>query len=192
MKAIDIERILAVLVLPVLIFASVAAPLEVHANENIPVTIEIPLTYIVNGNEDTAGGDRFVLTPDDPAAPMPEDASGGRKTINVEGEGSYSFGTIYYDRPEIWWYTITRELTEKKGVTKDNSVYKAKVIALNDGHGYVLVYKDGSDDKSELVYTDRVAPETGDTNTLVYAATAFAAASALMLMILFRSRKRSR
>lgn len=192
MKAIDIERILAVLVLPVLIFASVAAPLEVHANENIPVTIEIPLTYIVNGNEDTAGGDRFVLTPDDPAAPMPEDASGGRKTIDVEGEGSYSFGTIYYDRPEIWWYTITRELTEKKGVTKDNSVYKAKVIALNDGHGYVLVYKDGSDDKSELVYTDRVAPETGDTNTLVYAATAFAAASALMLMILFRSRRRNR
>ena len=192
MKARDIERILAVLVLPVLIFAGAASPLKVHANGNIPVTIDIPLTYIVNGNESAAGGDRFVLTPDDPAAPMPEDASGGRKTIDVRGEGTYSFGMICYDRPEIWWYTITREITEKKGVTKDDSVYKAKVIALNDGHGYVLVYKKGSDDKSELVYTDRTAPETGDTAPLIYAAIACAAATALTAMMLFRKRRRDR
>ena len=38
-------------------------------------------------------------------------------------------------------------LIDKKGVVKDTSIYRAKVIALNDGHGYVLVYKNGSDEK---------------------------------------------
>ena len=163
----------------------------VHAGVNVPVDIEIPITYIVNGNVNTAGGDSFTLTPDDPNAPMPDGQVGGTKTIQIKQEGSYSFGTIHYDRPDVYWYTITRNVTKKKGVTKDTSVFRAKVIALNDGHGYVLVYKKDSTKKCELVYIDQVAPQTGEKNTLIYLGTGFISAILLLLLISsFRKEKK--
>ena len=181
------------MIMVVMMLLAAVMPASVSAAENIPVTIDIPITYIVNGNEKTAGGDRFTLVPDDTDAPMPGDATDGKKTITIRKEGSYSFGPIYYDRPEVWWYTISRELTEKKGVTKDDSVYRAKVIALNDGHGYVLVYLEGSDEKHELVYTDRVAPETGDSTSLIfYSGLMAAAAAALAILAAFKLKNRKK
>jgi hypothetical protein len=62
-----------------------------------------------------------------------------------------------------------------------------KVIALNDGHGYVLVYRDGSDKKQELVYRDKVAPATGDrSEILTYAAMLACAACALIVFAVVR------
>lgn len=162
----------------------------VYAGTNIPVDISIPITYIVNGNATTAGGDTFTLTPDDPDAPMPDGKIGGTKTIRITQEGSYSFGTIHYDRPNVFWYTITRNITKKKGVTKDNSVYRAKVIALNDGHGYVLVYKKDSNKKCELVYIDQVSPQTGEKNTAIYLGMGFI--SAVLILLLFSSFKKEK
>ena len=189
-REIIISRLLRVLLVPGLMLI-LAAPATAFARENIPVSIDIPVTYIVSGNDKTAGGDTFTLTPDDPAAPMPPESEGGRKSIKISGEGTYSFGEIYYDRPEIWWYTITRDVTEKKGVTKDDSVYRAKVIALNDGHGYVLVYREGSDEKQELVYKDRVAPDTGDSAEFVAYAVVLAAAACALAVLAAVRRSRS-
>ncbi|MBR4089376.1 MAG: hypothetical protein IKK28_00660 [Mogibacterium sp.] len=185
-----IRRLLGALLVPGLMLI-LAAPATAFARENIPVSIDIPVTYIVRGNDRAAGGDTFTLTPDDPAAPMPPESEGGRKSIKISGEGIYSFGEIYYDRPEIWWYTITRDVTEKKGVTKDDSVYRAKVIALNDGHGYVLVYREGSDEKQELVYKDRVAPDTGDSAEFVAYAVVLAAAACALAVLAAVRRSRS-
>ena len=184
------SRLLRVLLVPGLMLI-LAAPATAFARGNIPVSIDIPVTYIVSGNDKTAGGDTFTLTPDDPAAPMPPESEGGKKSIKISGEGTYSFGEIYYDRPEIWWYTITRDVTEKKGVTKDDSVYRAKVIALNDGHGYVLVYREGSDEKQELVYKDRVAPDTGDSAEFVAYAVVLAAAACALAVLAAVRRSRS-
>ena len=186
-KAHTIKNLSVMLMLYMLIWA--AFPVMAFARENVPVTIDIPLTYIVSGNDREAGGDIITLTPDDPAAPMPADSSDGKKTIKINREGTYSFGQIYYDRPEIWWYTITREVTPKKGVTKDDTVYKAKVIALNDGQGYVLVFREGSDEKQELVYKDRVAPDTGDTTNIVTYAVIMAAAACAMIIFAVIKRK---
>jgi hypothetical protein len=86
---------------------------------------------------------------------------------------------------------ITRDVTEKKGVTKDDSVYRAKVIALNDGHGYVLVYREGSDEKQELVYKDRVAPDTGDSAEFVAYAVVLAAAACALAVLAAVRRSRS-
>lgn len=165
--------------LAVMIMAAAMMPVAVHAGSNIPVTVEITVTYIVDGNVETAGGDRFTLEADDPGAPMPEGTAEGKKTITVRDEGSYGFGDMHFGGPGVFWYTITREVTDKKGVVKDDSIYRAKVIALNDGHGYVLVYKKGSDEKHELVYMDRVAPATGDNSIVCYFCMAVAAAAAL-------------
>ena len=189
-REIIISRLLRVLLVPGLMLI-LAAPATAFARENIPVSIDIPVTYIVSGNDKTAGGDTFTLTPDDPAAPMPPESEGGKKSIKISGEGTYSFGEIYYDRPEIWWYTITRDVTAKKGVTKDDSVYRAKVIALNDGHGYVLVYREGSDEKQELVYKDRVAPDTGDSAEFVAYAVVLAAAACSLAVLAAVRRSRS-
>lgn len=189
-REIIISRLLRVLMVPGLMLI-LAAPATAFARENIPVSIDIPVTYIVSGNDRMAGGDTFTLTPDDPAAPMPPESEGGRKSIKISGEGTYSFGEIYYDRPEIWWYTITRDVKEKKGVTKDDSVYRAKVIALNDGHGYVLVYREGSDEKQELVYKDRVAPDTGDSAEFVAYAVVLAAAACALAVLAAVRRSRS-
>lgn len=189
-REIIISRLLRVLLVPGLMLI-LAAPATAFARENIPVSIDIPVTYIVSGNDRAAGGDTFTLTPDDPAAPMPPESEGGKKSIKISGEGTYSFGEIYYDRPEIWWYTITRDVTEKKGVTKDDSVYRAKVIALNDGHGYVLVYREGSDEKQELVYKDRVAPDTGDSAEFVAYAVVLAAAACALAVLAAVRRSRS-
>lgn len=189
-REIIISRLLRVLLVPGLMLI-LAAPATAFARENIPVSIDIPVTYIVSGNDKTAGGDTFTLTPDDPAAPMPPESEGGKKSIKISGEGTYSFGEIYYDRPEIWWYTITRDVKEKKGVTKDDSVYRAKVIALNDGHGYVLVYREGSDEKQELVYKDRVAPDTGDSAEFVAYAVVLAAAACSIAVLAAVRRSRS-
>ena len=186
-----IRKMLAGLLIPVFALIYAAVPLRAYADGNIPVAIHITLTYIVSGNDKAAGGDIVTLTPDDPAAPMPADSTGGKKTVKIKGEGTYSFGEIYYDRPEVWWYTVTREVTEKKGVTKDDTVFRVKVIALNDGHGYVLAYREGSDEKEELVYKDRVAPETGDVNDIaVYAAITAAAACALAMTVILKKKSK--
>lgn len=174
---------LAGAVITALLIAAAALPSRVFAGENVPVMLDISITYIVDGNAERAGGDVFTLTADDPQAPMPDGSVDGEKTITVRDEGSFSFGSIYYDRPEIWWYTITRQTTKKKGVNKDKAVYRVKVIALNDGQGYVLAYKEDSEDKADIIYRDRVAPATGDTNTLVYPVILFAAASAALALI---------
>ena len=177
--------------LAALILFTAFLPGAVFAGENVPVTIDIPITYIVNGNEDAAGGDTFTLVPDDHEAPMPEGTVDGVKSISITKEGTYSFGDIYYDKPEVYWYTVSRVLTEKKGVTKDGSVYRVEVIALNDGHGYVLVHMEGSDEKYELVYTDKVAPETGDDNDLIiYMGMAVAAAAALTVFAAAKRREK--
>lgn len=168
-------------------------PAHVFAASNVPVTVDIAVTYIVEGNSGIAGGDTVTLTADDPASPMPGGTKAGKKTITIRDEGTYSFGDIRFEKPGVHWYTITRDLTKKNGVTKDGPVYKAKVIALNDGHGYVLVFKEGSDEKTELVYTDRVAPETGDTGQLLlYCCLTVTAAAAFAASIAIRSGKRKK
>ena len=181
---------ISLIVASMLLFTSIVTT-RVFAGGNVPVTVDIPVTYIVNGNDKTAGGDSFTLTADDPGSPMPDDAEAGKKTITIRKEGTYSFGNMYYNEPGVHWYTITRDAASKKGVVKDDSVYRAKVIALNDGHGYVLVYKKGSDKKHELVYTDRTAPETGDdTKLFIYCGLAVIAGAALVSMILFKRFRR--
>ena len=178
---------MAAVLLTVLVIITCFIPAHVYAGSNVPVTTDIPVTYIVNGNEKTAGGDVVTLTADDPRSPMPGGTEAGKKTITIRREGTYSFGDIRYEEPGVHWYTVTRNVTKKKGVIKDDSVYKAKVIALNDGHGYVLVYKKGSDKKSELVYVDKVAPATGDTaGVLIHCGMAFAAAATLTILAAYR------
>ena len=86
-------------------FVMALLPAPVLAEGNVPVTVDIKVTYKVNGNTGAAGGDRFTLTADDAVAPMPEGSAGGKRTITIPDEGSYSFGDIRFERPDVFWYT---------------------------------------------------------------------------------------
>lgn len=174
------NTIAALMVFTALMTIAATLPARAFASENIPVTTDIRVTYIVDGNVKKAGGDVFTLTADDPQSPMPEGSIDGKKEITIRDEGSYSFGDILFERPDVHWYTVTRNIEKRKGAVKDESVFKVKVIAQNDGNGYVLVYRDGSDEKEELIYKDRVAPDTGEDNSLmIYSIMGAAAAAAL-------------
>ena len=189
----QIKKTAAAATLAVLAVLASFMPVRVSAAASVPVTVDIAVTYIVEGNADIAGGDIVTLEADDPSSPMPGGTKDGKKTITIGDEGTYSFGDIHYEKPGVHWYTITRKLTEKEGVTKDGAVYRAKVITLNDGHGYVLVFREGSDEKTELVYTDRVAPATGDAGQLLlYCGMTATAAAALAVFSALRSRRKKK
>lgn len=164
-------------------------PSAVFASENVPVTIEIPVTYEVNGNVSRAGGGTFTLTSEDSASPMPKDAKDGNAVLTIENEGTYNFGEITYTTPGEYWYKVTRDAKTSKGATIDSSEFRVKVIALNDGHGSILAYRNGSDKKSELIYRDQVTPKTGDTNNrIIYLAMAGGIAATIALFVLIRHR----
>lgn len=176
---------MAMVMLAVFILSFAAMSGHVFAGTNSPVDIDIPIKYTVNGNAENVG-DTFTLAPDDPGSPMPDGAFGGSKTVTIKSEGSYSFGNIHFNEPEVCWYTVTRNVTEKAGIKKDDTVYRAKVVALNNGQGYVFVYKKGGNEKHELVYTDQVAPDTGDINNLgiyVFMLLAAAAGTAILAVV---------
>ena len=57
----------------------------------------------------------------------------------------------------------------------------------------VLVFREGSDEKTELVYTDRVAPATGDAGQLLlYCGMTVTAAAALAVFSALRSRRKKK
>ena len=157
----QIKKTAAAATLAVLAVLASFMPVRVSAAASVPVTVDIAVTYIVEGNADIAGGDIVTLEADDPSSPMPGGTKDGKKTITIGDEGTYSFGDIHYEKP--------------------------------DGHGYVLVFREGSDEKTELVYTDRVAPATGDAGQLLlYCGMTVTAAAALAVFSALRSRRKKK
>ena len=66
MKLKKMTKTMMWIMMTALVFVSAAVPSAVFASENVPVNLEIPITYIVHGNDKRAGGDTFVLTADEP------------------------------------------------------------------------------------------------------------------------------
>ena len=88
--------------------------------ENVPCSVDIPVRYELGDQEGTVR-----LIADDPEAPMPAGSRGGVKDLTLRGSGETSFGTIHYERPDIYTYTVRR--------SGDDTVYHVRVIATSDG-----------------------------------------------------------
>lgn len=155
---------------------------------NMPYTVSVPIEYAVKGVIPDAGGDTFMLTPSGSGEPMPDGSDRNVSRIRIKKPGKYSFDEIVIRKPGVYEYSIRRNVTEKKGVRKDDSVFRVKIVAENTGEAHVVTYISGSEKKSPVVYTDRVSvfgtPKTGDDIDPVYIGMFICAGIALMLFFI--------
>ena len=89
-------------------------------------------------------------------APLPENSSGGRKTMTLSGEGVIEFGTIYYHSAGIYKYTIYEQQDSAEGWMYDNSRYLMTVTVTEEADGLkaaTVLQKHGHSVK-EAVFTN--------------------------------------
>ena len=109
----------------------------------IPVDLAIPAEKAFTGNNrPTEKTFTFVLTAKEmtgeatklDSIPMPEDAIGNIKTINVVGPQTVDFGTITFTYPGVYTYTIREKKGIETGYTYDEHEYVVTVtVTDNDG-----------------------------------------------------------
>ncbi|MBQ9015001.1 MAG: hypothetical protein IJ109_02675 [Firmicutes bacterium] len=181
----------AALVISLMICVQPALAAEKDAN-HMPVTSEIVLKLACTGDIPKADPDTFVLEAGSEATPMPEGAGNGIRKITVDTAGEASFGTITYERPDVYEYTVKRARKDAEDIAKDYQVYRVKVIALNSGEVRQIITKAGGTRKSELVYTDSVAipvsAATGDAFSPILFGMLCAGSLAVILFLLVRRR----
>ena len=155
--------------------------------ENVPCSVDIPVRYELG---DQAGTVRLIA--DDPEAPMPAGSRGGVKDLTLRGSGETSFGTIRYERPDIYTYTVRR--------SGDDTVYHVRVIATSDGQSSVVVMKEGVQGKTDLSFSSSVkslplsdggSPGTGDGFALLLWLMLCTASATILLIYAARAARRS-
>ena len=74
----------------------------------------------------------FQLAGADESTPMPEGAKDGVSTATNDENGSIVFGTIAYDKPGTYKYTVSEVNDEQDGVTYDDTTYEVTVTVTDD------------------------------------------------------------
>ena len=74
----------------------------------------------------------FQLAGEDESTPMPEDAKDDVSTATNDENGSIVFGTIAYDKPGTYKYTVSEVNDEQDGVTYDDTTYEVTVTVTDD------------------------------------------------------------
>lgn len=137
--------------------------------------VEIKGRHIVENDETIISGRHiFVLTSYD-GAPMPGGSSANVKKVSINSNETFSFGPIEYEKPGIYGYEVSREISDTKNLIQDDSVYRCIVEVTSDGTAVVIFEKNGTEGKpNSIVYTDRYKENgekgqnvrTGDENRL--------------------------
>ncbi len=167
-----------------------------YADSFADVSIGGKLT--IEGSSDQNDEQCFSLISIDDA-PMPEGSAEGVKETAVKYGEDFSFGHIYYERPGIYQYMVSRDMIQNDDVLKDESVYKVTVEIFSDGTDTVIYQREGAEGKPEGInYIDKYQPsvpgsgtpdhsspvKTGDTLPLNKYILLFA--SALVILVLCR------
>ena len=74
----------------------------------------------------------FQLAGADESTPMPEDAKDGVSAATNDENGSIVFGTIAYDKPGTYKYTVSEVNDEQDGVTYDDTTYEVTATVTDD------------------------------------------------------------
>ena len=173
-----------------------AADGERDAN-NMPVSVNIPIEYRMDGDASLISTDTYVLMAENDNNPMPAGSIGGKKRIEISKPGKADFGEMIMTKPGAYDYTVHRITTEKKNVTRDRTVYHVRIAALNTGEANLIIKREGDGNKSELIYRDTVktsffhSPKTGDliNPTILIMICAIAAVIIIFLLVWMRNRK---
>lgn len=95
-------------------------------------SVAIGASKVLDGRELKDGEFTFQLTGADESTPMPEDAKDGVATATNAANGSIGFGTIAYDKPGTYKYTVSEVNDEQDGVTYDDTTYEVTVTVTDD------------------------------------------------------------
>ncbi|RVU98155.1 VWA domain-containing protein [Coriobacteriales bacterium OH1046] len=128
----------------------------------IPVTKTLVVPSGLTGPGDITGKYTFTLAAQD-GAPMP--ASGGETVTNPAATGgTASFGSITYDTPGEYTYTITESGTVAGVINDGISTKTVTVTVSDDGHGHLSATSKGADSTA-------TEPKSSTTFTNTYGAT---------------------
>ncbi|MDD6694124.1 MAG: FctA domain-containing protein [Olsenella sp.] len=77
----------------------------------------------------------FRMQAVDAANPMPEGSEGGSKTVELQGPGDVSFGTITFDKAGTYQYLVFEVKDNRDGWTCDQTQYLVTYDVTDDGKG---------------------------------------------------------
>ena len=77
----------------------------------------------------------FRMQAVDAANPMPEGSEGGSKTVELQGPGDVSFGTITFDKAGTYQYLVFEVKDNRYGWTCDQTQYLVTYDVTDDGKG---------------------------------------------------------
>lgn len=128
-----------------------------NASYNQPVTVDIPLEYVISNEAKMKKNVKctFTLKAASEETPMPDGKYGGQKEVVMTKSGKTHFGKIKYTTPDVYAYTVVRKnITTVDGLKEDNAEFNVFVCALNNGEGSIIIKRAGDNGKSELIYAD--------------------------------------
>ena len=110
---------------------------NIHNTRIVPVKVSLPNVHKeVIGTPLVAETFRFLLEGQN-GAPMPEGAMNGRLSLEMNGSGETSLGSITFTQEGDYRYTITEIAGGKTGWTYDNSTYTLTVTISEQGGNLV-------------------------------------------------------
>jgi len=125
-----------------------------YADSIASVTLEG--SYYLSGGNMSKLGNISIILESLGNAPMPYGAVNGKMLINARDGCVFSFGEIYFSKPGIYEYAVSREINGFNDVAEDDSVYKVTVEVFNDGTTAVLYHKEGETAKPDRIeYVDK-------------------------------------
>ena len=138
-------------------FAECDIPVTCRISDDIPVDMGLDFTY--------------RLEADSSDCPMPKGSDGGRKTVHMTDSGEVDFGTIRFDKPDVFHYTLMETTAEKGRFRRDKAVYHTTLVADTDGNVNIIVNNDNGKKPEKIEFVNsylpkevktRNAPKTGD------------------------------
>ena len=136
-----------------------AGPLRVAGESFLSNPIEISGRHVIENNREIKSGRHtFVLTASGDV-PMPEGSSGGVKRVTINSNEEFSFGSIVYEKPGSYEYTVSREIVESDELIQEDATYKCKVEVIADMTAVVVFEKIGTEGKpNRIEYRDTYIP----------------------------------
>ncbi len=114
----------------------------------------------------------YELRADSDSTRMPEEANGSVMKVAVTKSGKLDFGTIVFDHPEVYNYTIREVSNEFKYFKKDPQVYRVAVYADTDGKVFTIIRDKNGKKPDEILFKNtynkpepakKKTAQTGDT-----------------------------
>lgn len=121
-----------------------------------PISVKLPIvTKMVEGKNAPKERFTFVLKGKG-GAPMPEDATGSRYTVSRKGKGTVPLGSITFERPGTYVYTIYEVEGDDIDWTYDDAEYTLTITVEQDGDALTADYalKKNGKKAGKVVFTN--------------------------------------